>query len=150
MTETTQQISYSKNLAILKLPLGADLAITKTTLADLAEEAVEKIKDSGDALGHYTRAKLLSTYCEEVIDRINPEVVAELQHKGWQHDYIKIAASVTGKKYDYSASLEWCEVDAQMQKLTEHKKALEDAMRKNGTALVSKEGEISPKLTLGK
>ncbi|MBL7993040.1 MAG: hypothetical protein JNN25_16510 [Candidatus Kapabacteria bacterium] len=150
MTETTQQISYSKNLAILKLPLGADLAITKTTLADLAEEAVEKITQSGDVLGHYTRAKLLVTYCEEVIDRIKPEVVAELQHKGWQHDFIRIEAAVTGKKYDYSASVEWCETDAQMQKLAAHKKALEDAMRKNGTAKVSKEGEISPKLTLGK
>jgi hypothetical protein len=150
MTETTQQISYSKNLAILKLPLGADLAITKTTLADLAEEAVEKIKESGDALGHYTRAKLLVTYCEEVIDRIKPEVVAELQHKGWQHDYIKISSSVTGVKYDYTASLEWCEIDAQEQKIAEHKKAIQDKMRKDGTARVSNEGQISPKLTLGK
>jgi hypothetical protein len=149
MTET-QQISYSKNLAILKLPLGADLAITKTTLADLAEEAVEKIKYSGDALGHYARAKLLIAYCEEVIDRIKPETVAELQHKGWQHDHIRIEAAVTGKKYDYSSSIEWGTTDAQLQKLAAHKKALEDEMRKNGSAKVSKEGEISPKLTLGK
>lgn len=142
-------ITYAKNLAIMQLPLGS-LEITKTTLADIAERQSAVIRESGDALGHYVRAKLLSMYCDEIMDRIKPEVVAEIQHKGFEHNSIKMSTAVTGKKYDYSGSLEWCEVDSHIQKLTEHRKALEEMMRKNGIATVSNEGEISPKMSLGK
>lgn len=147
--EKIAKIAYAQNLAIMRLPLGS-LHVTKTTLADIADAQAVIIRESGDALGHYVRAKLLQSYCDEVIDRIKPDAVAELQQRGFEHPNLKISTAVTGKKYDYSSSLEWCEVDTQIQKLMEHRKALEEVMRRTGAARVSNEGEISPKMTLGK
>jgi hypothetical protein len=148
--KSTPEVAYSKNLAIMRLPLGHDLVLTKTTLADLAEQSAAAIQGSGDVLGHYVRAKLLSQYCDEVVERIKDLAVAELRERGFQHETVALTTAVTGKKYDYSASLEWQALDAEIQKLAEHKKALEDMMRKNGTAKVAHEGTMSPRLTLGK
>lgn len=142
-------ITYAKNLAIMQLPLGS-LEITKTTLADIAEKQAAVICESGDALGHYVRAKLLSLYCDEVIEHIKPEVVAEIQHKGFEHPVITLSTTTVGTKYDYSGSLEWCETDAQIQKLMQKREALQKQMRNNGEAKIASQGVIAPKFALGK
>jgi hypothetical protein len=133
-------MSLSTALALTRLPLGADFAVTANTIPDLAERATHDILALGNAPTTYAKLGILEQYIADVRERIKPAVIEALTESDFQHDALTLSLTTT-RKYDYSASTEWQDVAGEEKKFAEHRKALEDMMKKNGTARVASESK---------
>lgn len=145
-------MNYAHTLGLPKLPLGETIVADKTTLTLLADNTAEAILSLGNEQKNeqefYVRLKILEQYCGAVLSRIKERVTERIQEQALENDGFTLGITHT-VKYDYSGNDEWQRLTAEEQKFTEHRKAIEEAMRKSGTAKKVSE-EASPKFTLGK
>lgn len=141
-------MSYAQKLGLPKLPLGDNIVTDKSALTLLAEDTTEKIIASHDEVECYVRLAILEDYCSVVKSRLKENVVAALRKTPFVHDTLSLTTTHTAK-YDYSDNDEWQKLTAEEEKFALHRKAIEEAMRKSGTAKKVSETEV-PKFSLGK
>lgn len=145
-------MNYAHTLGLPKLPLGETMVADKTTLALLADSTAENILSIGNEQKNeqefYVRLKVLEQYCGAVLSRIKDRVTERIKEQPLENDGFTLGITHT-VKYDYSANNEWQRISSEEEKAALERKAIEEAMRKSGTAKKVSE-EASPKFTLGK
>ena len=109
------------------------LAPSKSNAAALAGKIAELVQSAHvNPLEAVIRLSATAEMIEKAKDHIFLDVMMEVEkHKGKAEiNGCKINIKEAGVKYDYSSSQEWREIDAEIKKLTESRKASEEAMKR--------------------
>jgi len=109
--------------------------LTKKQIADLAEQSVNDVLEQGDV---FQVAEALAAMEEFVKNVRKDERFVEFlreelaKHKGrlTTNSGARIEICEAGVSYDYSSNGEWRELDQQIKILTEHRKSVEEKLRK--------------------
>jgi hypothetical protein len=134
-----------KNNSIADVVLSLD-SINKSNIENIAHQVSKAVMEGDEyAITAYIKAKALEEIASSIQEKIKSYAVEEAERVGGSKVLgCDIVVKSTPNKYNYDSSSEWCELTAQIEKLTERKKEIEKQMvlAMNYAELVDNDGVI--------
>jgi hypothetical protein len=134
-----------KNNSIADVVLSLD-SINKSSIENIAHQVSKAVMEGDEyAITAYIKAKALEEIASSIQEKIKSYAVEEAERVGGSKVLgCDIVVKSTPNKYNYDSSSEWCELTAQIDKLTERKKEIEKQMvlAMNYAELVDNDGII--------
>jgi len=148
--------------------IRSEVLPTKETIATVAQQVVEKVREDGNVLETITCIDAIGDICKKVREGLEADVLDSLQHHPKGIALIlgaKIEAAEVGVKYDYSGCPKWAELKAQSDSIAAQIKQREALLKTLSKPMVetdsdsgdtievlppSKTSKSSFKITLGK
>jgi N-acetylglucosamine kinase-like BadF-type ATPase len=134
-----------KNNSIADVVLSLD-SINKSSIENIAHQVSKAVMEGDEyAITAYIKAKALEEIASSIQEKIKSYAVEEAERVGGSKVLgCDIVVKSTPNKYNYDSSSEWCELTAQIEKLTERKKEIEKQMvlAMNYAELVDNDGVI--------
>lgn len=136
----------TKKNSIADVVLSFD-SINKSNIENVAHQVSKAVMEGNEyAITAYIKAKALEEIATSIQEKIKPYAVEEAERGGSDSKVLgcDVLVKSTPSKYKYDSSEEWCELTAQIEKLTERKKEIEKQMvtAMNYAELVDSDGVI--------